>query len=298
MKRRAVFFDRDNTLIVSDGYLGDPDKVVLMQGAADAIARARSMGFATVVVSNQSGVARGMFDEEAVHSVNHRIDELLRSGNPSAVIDCHDFCPFHPEASVEQYRVNSDLRKPMPGMILRAAEKLALDLNGSWIIGDAPRDIEAGSAAGLRTILLKPEGIATSPAVAHSSNLEPEYVCSTLREAVNYIESQKDQVRAKSKIDPFAAAPQTNVEVTPQPTMRLIHLSEQILGELKHLREQPSVEFSLSKLFAGIVQIIALAMLPLAYLNRSDAATLIGMLLAAIFLQTFTISLLIMGRQR
>src|SRR5581483_2775525 len=73
MKRPAIFFDRDNTLIVSDGYLGDPDKVVLMEGAADALARARSLGFATVVISNQSGVARGMFNEEDVRAVNHRI---------------------------------------------------------------------------------------------------------------------------------------------------------------------------------------------------------------------------------
>ena len=77
MKRPAVFFDRDNTLIVSDGYLGDPEKVVLMDGAADAVARARQLGFATVIVSNQSGVARGMFEEDAVHAVNERIDEML-----------------------------------------------------------------------------------------------------------------------------------------------------------------------------------------------------------------------------
>ena len=81
MKRPAIFFDRDNTLIVSDGYLGDPEKVVLTDGAPTAIARARAMGFATVTVSNQSGVARGMFDEEAVEAVNRKIDELLRSAN-------------------------------------------------------------------------------------------------------------------------------------------------------------------------------------------------------------------------
>jgi D-glycero-D-manno-heptose 1,7-bisphosphate phosphatase len=312
MKRRAVFFDRDNTLIVSDGYLGDPDKVVLMEGAADAIARARSMGFATVVVSNQSGVARGMFDENAVHAVNHRLDELLRNANSSAVIDCHDFCPFHPEATIEQYRVETDLRKPMPGMILRAAGKLALDLRGSWLIGDAPRDIEAGQAAGLRTILLKPQGLAQSPAALQSSKCDPEYVCSTLREAIDYIESHREEPIANPQATAEVRSPSGlslrvedsgpsdspgRVEESPH-LVRLAHLSEQILGEIKNLREQPPIEFSLSKLFAGIVQIIALALLPLAYLNRNDSNTLIGMLLAAIFLQAFTISLLIMGRQR
>src|SRR5215471_10199215 len=100
MKRPAIFFDRDNTLIVSDGYLGDPDKVVLMDGAADAVARARSMGFSTIVVSNQSGVARGMFGEDDVDAVNRRIDQMLKMASSSAVIDRHEFCPFHPEATV------------------------------------------------------------------------------------------------------------------------------------------------------------------------------------------------------
>src|SRR5689334_19901354 len=126
MKRPAIFFDRDNTLIVSDGYLGDPDKVVLMDGAADAVARARSLGFATVICSNQSGVARGMFDEEAVNRVNRKIDQLLQMANRAAVIDRHEFCPFHPEASVDKYRQDSESRKPKPGMILAAADKLAL----------------------------------------------------------------------------------------------------------------------------------------------------------------------------
>ena len=128
MKRPAVFFDRDNTLIACDGYLGDPAKVVLIEGAADAIARVRELGFAAVVFSNQSGVARGMFAEEAVHAVNHRLDDLLHEENPRAVIDRHDFCPFHPTAKVERYRVDSDLRKPKPGMIYQAERVLDLDL--------------------------------------------------------------------------------------------------------------------------------------------------------------------------
>src|SRR5262245_54226960 len=85
MKRPAVFFDRDNTLIVSDGYLGDPSQVRLVKGAADAVARARAMGFVTVVFSNQSGVARGMFGEEDVRAVNARLDELLRATHADAL---------------------------------------------------------------------------------------------------------------------------------------------------------------------------------------------------------------------
>src|SRR5262245_45027617 len=104
MKRPAVFFDRDNTLIVGADFLGDPDDVVLMSGAADAVSRARALGFATVVVSNQSGVARGMFTEADVRAVNSRMEEYLRDENPNAIIDRQEFCPFHPEGAVERYR--------------------------------------------------------------------------------------------------------------------------------------------------------------------------------------------------
>src|SRR4051794_26764031 len=108
MKRPAVFFDRDNTLIASAGYLGDPAQVRLIDGAAAAIARARGLGYATVIVSNQSGVARGMFTEEAVRAVNEKLDTLLRTENPHAVIDRHEYCPFHPEAAVEAYKKDCD----------------------------------------------------------------------------------------------------------------------------------------------------------------------------------------------
>ncbi len=94
MRRPAVFFDRDNTLIACDGYLGDPNAVQLIDGAADAVVRARRMGFATVTISNQSGVARGMFTEKDVKAVNAKLDQLLAEQNSTAVIDRHEFCPF------------------------------------------------------------------------------------------------------------------------------------------------------------------------------------------------------------
>src|SRR5688572_5808918 len=191
MKRPAVFFDRDNTLIACDGYLGDPSKVALVEGAPEAVARARALGYATVVVSNQSGVARGMYDEAAVHAVNARMDELLEEQNPAAVIDRHEFCPYHPEGTVSQYRVDSDMRKPKPGMILCAADKLALDLSRSWLIGDTPRDIEAGKAAGCRTILFQSPDLAASPAAAEASNAQPDATVTSLKEAVDFIESHR-----------------------------------------------------------------------------------------------------------
>jgi histidinol-phosphate phosphatase family protein len=186
--RPAVFFDRDNTLIPSSGYLGDPAEVRLVEGAAEAVARVRAFGFAVVVASNQSGVARGLFTEEDVRAVNLRIDELLRATHPGALVDRHEFCPYHAEAPVERYRRDSELRKPRPGMLLRAASELGLDLPASWMIGDAPRDIEAGRAAGCHTILLRAPGLETSPAATESFSVQPDAVVSSLSEAVEVIE--------------------------------------------------------------------------------------------------------------
>lgn len=338
MKRPAIFFDRDNTLIACDGYLGDPSQVVLVDGAAAAVARARQLGFATVVVSNQSGVARGMFDEEAVHAVNAKLDMLLLASHPGAVIDRHSFCPYHPEGTVEQYRHDSQLRKPKPGMILEAARTLALDLSRSWVIGDAPRDIEAGVAAGCRTILFHDPALAKSPAATADMTVQPEYVCSTLKEAIEYIERHptlhEDQSHSEDaplaeeaqpapQILPPPARPAANVQ--PSPNIRLLaqpavpgtgkaaadpratiqlpqsapdkleSLAEQILQEIKRHREQPHHDFSVPKLLAGVVQVLAIGALVLSYFQHE--AQRIELLLAAIALQTLTATLLIMGRK-
>jgi D-glycero-D-manno-heptose 1,7-bisphosphate phosphatase len=323
LKRPAVFFDRDNTLIASDGYLGDPSKVVLVEGAADAIARLRALGFRIVVVSNQSGVARGMFTEDAVRAVNDRINELLRADNPRAVVDRHEFCPFHPEATVDEYRQDSALRKPKPGMILAAAETMVLDPARSWMVGDAPRDIEAGKAAGCRTILFRDPSLPASPAAEADSTATPDFTVATLKEAVDQIEREVAKAH-KPKILP---APTTATLIAPPPhkstysislrppsdadfvdgaevngssakssAPRLEVLTEQILQHLRQRDEHHDTDFSVTKLLAGIVQIISLAVLLLAYIQGKGNPQ--NYILVALTLQTFTISLLIMGRQR
>ena len=192
MPRPAVFFDRDNTLIINDGYLRDPAKTALMSGAAAAVARARRLGFAVVTISNQSGVARGMFDESAVQAVNRRMDELLLADDPAARIDLHVYCPFHPDALVADYRKESDLRKPAPGMILLAAKQLDLDLPGSWVIGDALRDIEAGVAAGCRTILFVPPNVPQSGHAAGEQAALSDHIVSDLKIAMDVIEENSE----------------------------------------------------------------------------------------------------------
>lgn len=304
MKQPAIFFDRDNTLIACDGYLGDPSKVVLLEGAAEAVARARQLGFATVIVSNQSGVGRGLFAEEDVRAVNNRLDALLAADNSAAIIDRHEFCPFHPQATVEAYRQDSDLRKPRPGMILKAAEQLNLDLSRSWMIGDAPRDIEAGKSAGCRTILLVDPAVEPSAATRESSPIAPDFTVSTLEKAMEIIERDGRRETTDPSLQPSPPAveaapdsPARSTEAAIVSTAKLENLAGEILRELRRRGERDHSDFSVSKLMAGIVQILALAVLFYAYINRNDAA-LPASLLLAIMLQTLTIALLIMGRQK
>lgn len=154
--RSAVFLDRDDTLMganslpappppAAPGDVIDPAHVRLLPGAHQACAKLKEAGFVLIVVSNQGVIARGGASIDQVHAVNTRLSTLLGVG----VIDAFYFCPFHPKGSVLEFTKEHAWRKPAPGMILAAASELDLDLNSSWLIGDAARDVEAGIAAGL-----------------------------------------------------------------------------------------------------------------------------------------------------
>ena len=147
MSHPAVFLDRDDTLVIDSGYIDHPDKVALMSGAREAVQRFRQAGFKVVVASNQSGVARGYFDEKRLALINQRVQDLLAADGEG--LDAIYCCPYldGPDATVDAYRRESELRKPRPGMLLKAAREMDLDLTRSWMIGDALRDVEAGVAA-------------------------------------------------------------------------------------------------------------------------------------------------------
>lgn len=158
-KRAAVFLDRDDTLIVcrnlaappppaAPGDLIDPALVALLPGVLEGCGALREAGFALVVVTNQGTVARGGATCETVERVNDRLRELLTI-KERGLIDAVYYCPFHPKGMVPEFTREHPWRKPGAGMILAAAEDLRLDLERSWLIGDAVRDIEAGVAAGL-----------------------------------------------------------------------------------------------------------------------------------------------------
>ena len=158
MEAPAVFLDRDGTLIEDTGYIDDPDKVRLLPGVADALRRLSDAGHHLVIISNQSGIARGIFDEEMLSTVHDRLESLLEQ--QQVRLEGAYYCPYldSPKATIDTYRRRSDLRKPKPGMLLQAAKELDIDLSRSWMIGDEPRDIQAGKRAGCRTILIRRNG--------------------------------------------------------------------------------------------------------------------------------------------
>lgn len=149
---RAVFLDKDGTLVVDVPYNVDPNRMTLMPGAGEALRRLSDAGYRLIVISNQSGVARGMFAESALPAVAQRLaDMLAEHGAPVAGFY---YCPHHPDGVVAEYAIHCNCRKPEPGLILRAAQEHGIALDESWFIGDILNDVEAGRRAGCRTILL------------------------------------------------------------------------------------------------------------------------------------------------
>jgi D,D-heptose 1,7-bisphosphate phosphatase len=148
-KSRAVFFDKDGTLVNDVPYNVNPDLIVLNEGAAETVRKLKKAGFKIFVVSNQSGVARGFFEEKDLAAVWKKLNELCE-----IEFDGFYFCPHLPAGKIAEFSFSCDCRKPEAGMILRAASEHNLDLQNSWIIGDSPKDAEAGQRAGCRTILL------------------------------------------------------------------------------------------------------------------------------------------------
>ena len=189
MAHRAVFLDRDGVLIHDVDLLTQYDQVELYACAPQAIRRLQEAGFVVVVVSNQTVVARGLASEQDVELIHAWIQQLLcMSGGGE--IDRFYFCPHHPNATLPQYRVACDCRKPRPGMLLRAAQELDLDLEASYMVGDRISDIIAGQRAGCRTIMVQ-TGMHTAPSIESVDPLEmavePNYVCADLGAAVEII---------------------------------------------------------------------------------------------------------------
>jgi D-glycero-D-manno-heptose 1,7-bisphosphate phosphatase len=147
-----VFVDRDGTLTEEVGYVNHPSRLQLLPGAAEAVRRLNRASIPAVMVTNQSGIARGYFSEDMLAAVNAAlVEQLERAG---ARLTALYVCAHHPTEGLPPFRADCDCRKPKPGLLRRAALDLGLDLTASWMVGDKPSDIEVGQRAGTRTVLV------------------------------------------------------------------------------------------------------------------------------------------------
>ncbi len=183
MKFAAVFLDRDGTINEDPGYLGEPEKVKLLPGVAKALSYLKNeLNFLLIVISNQSGIARGLITKDKVEEVNKRINEILLNDNVS--INAFYYCPSHPDFNDLE---DCACRKPSPKLVFDAAKELEVDLSTSYFIGDSVSDIECGKNAGLKTILVKTGYGEESISILQKQKNFPSFVAENLTDACNFI---------------------------------------------------------------------------------------------------------------
>ena len=223
MANRAVFLDRDGTLIEEVGYATRPEQIRILGGVARALARLAGAGYKLVVVTNQSGIARGFLTEDDLNRFHQALDDHL--GLLGGRVDVYYTCPHHPnptEAARPELAVDCQCRKTRPGLILQAARDLGLDLAESWLVGDMWRDIEAGQAAGVQTIKL--------PAIPSHDGPRPPQVQPPTAEAAS-LERAADMILQSSAsglqppvapLEPTPPDPAAAAEAAPAEAARLL----------------------------------------------------------------------------
>ncbi len=184
MLHHTVFFDRDNTLNYDPGYLSNPNLVELFDGVGEGIYNLKKKyGFKIVVISNQSGIARGFFTKKEVDAVNNKINLILqKSFNTS--IDAFYYCPSHPDFSTEE---ENKCRKPSPLLVVKAANQLNLNLKNSYFVGDKISDVECGINAGVKTVLVNYKNDKEIIISLKNRNKSPNFVVGNFSDACNSI---------------------------------------------------------------------------------------------------------------
>ena len=187
MSEKAIFLDRDDTLIEDPGYINDPEQVKLLDGVPEALIQLKALGYKLIVVTNQSAVAHGIVTEKVLGEIHERLKQSLADKN--AFLDRIYYCPYHPEGVIPKYCKESNSRKPSPGMLLKAADEMDIDLGQSWCVGNSSRDVEAGLRAGCKTILIDmPPAHQKQPASSLSlAGVNPDYKAVNIKEAVNIV---------------------------------------------------------------------------------------------------------------
>lgn len=182
--RPAVFVDRDGTLLEEAGYLDRLERLVFFPFAIDAVRLLNRAHYAVVVVTNQSGIARGMYGEPFVREAHAVIHTRMEEGG--ARVDGFYYCPHHPDATLPEFKRDCDCRKPAPGMLLTAARELGLDLSRSFSVGDKWTDVAVGRAVGARGILVR-TGYGRSSEASLPRDVTPAAVEDNLIAAVAWI---------------------------------------------------------------------------------------------------------------
>ena len=186
----AVFLDRDGTIIEDVGYLDALDRIAWFPWSVDAIRALNRAGIPVVVITNQSGVARGHFTEALVQETHRRLDERLAAGN--ARVDAYYYCPHHPDGAVPEYTRVCDCRKPGRGLVDRAVRDLSLDPARSFVVGDRWLDIGVAHAIGSKGILIR-TGVGAEQERAPVAGVEAEAIVDNLAAAVSWILTHVDR---------------------------------------------------------------------------------------------------------
>ena len=300
MANKAVFLDRDHTIIDDPGYLSDPDAVRLLPGVTPAIKSLAQAGYKIVVVTNQSGIARGLLTEEALERVHAEMCRQLSADG--AHLDAIYYCPYHVEGTVEQYAIESDLRKPKPGMMLRAAEELGLDLSASWMVGDGPGDVEAGQRAGCRTVRLR-TGATHMVGEEQNEDVQADFTVRNLPDAAQLILRQPGPVRAPSPAPP--SSPPSSSSPAPAPAPATADRDEVCREILRHVRNLARADledrFSIAKALGGFVQALALLALVGTIAAAAGGKAMVEVLawgLVAVVLQVLALTCFTIHRSR
>ncbi len=329
MADKAVFLDRDGTVVDDPGYLADPAKLKLLSGVDLAIKSLRQAGYRIVLVTNQSGVARGKLTEATLKALHDRLNTLLTE--KGAPLDAVYHCPYHPEGTVPEFTRDSDLRKPAPGMLLKAAGDLDLDLRRSWMVGDAARDTQAGLSAGCRTVLLdagKPDHEPDAPCDHRARNLveaariilragEPE---ASPPEPPPASRDNPAEARVLPTPEPELSPPTDTPSTEPIPPAATAvrpgtpkppageeedenaRVRKEILMHVRQLvRSSETEEFHLTHVLGGVAQVMVglllLLVLKQALMDNNTQAALLWAVVAVVF-QTMSLTFFLMARNK
>ncbi len=288
MSDKAIFLDRDDTLIEDPGYINYPDQIKLLDGVAEALIELKALGYKLIIVTNQSAVARGIVTEKVLGEIHNRLKQLLTE--KGVFLDRIYYCPYHPDGAVAKYRKESNCRKPNPGMLLKAADEMDIDLGRSWCIGNSSSDIEAGLRAGCKTILID---LPSHQKQLSPGQPRPDYRAVNIKEAVNIVKkyhrcpdvavvttgpsstgqaepASQAAEQASQETEPISQTEQEQPQSEPVERQtrhpeqgiagdRTEQLLNNILRQLKRMhRDDMFGEFSIMRLMAGIIQIAVL----------------------------------------